>query len=136
MILRRTLPLALLLSWTAAPALAQGVKIAGEAPKKAEAPKKDDAKPKAKKKEGADKAAPGKKKAAPESKYKSRALTENTENAYRFDSEGNAVGGKKKSSAEKPAKKKSASSGEETPAGKCSTDADACADKPSEADAL
>ncbi|OGS37104.1 MAG: hypothetical protein A2506_08775 [Elusimicrobia bacterium RIFOXYD12_FULL_66_9] len=88
-------------------------------------------KPKAKKKP----AAKAKKKAR-ESRYKSRELTENTENSYRFDARGNPLGGKRKA-AEK-AKKKSAAPPEEMPEekpGACTAD-EPCPEKGSDADAL
>ncbi len=136
MIIRRLLPLALVLAWSAAPALAQGVKVAGaDAPPKTDAPKEDvpkkeEAKPKKK-------AAKGKKKDVKESKYKSRALAESTESSYRFDESANPVGGakKKSSSAEKAAKKKSSDDGDEKKSGKCSSE-EPCTDKPTESDAL
>ncbi len=133
MIIRRLLPLALLLSWSAAPLLAQGVKVAGDAaPAKSEEPKKDEAKPK---KKTAAKGAKSKKKAA-ESKYKSHALAEGTESSYRFDESANPVGGaKKKSSSEKAAKKKSSDESDEKKSEKCSSE-EPCTDKPTESDAL
>ena len=87
----------------------------------AAAPKKKA--PKIKKKSRAKKS---KKKAAfIESKYKSRALVENTERTYRFDAKGNPiVRGEKKKSTEHPARKDA-----------CSTE-EPCADKNPDADAL
>lgn len=99
----------------------------------AAAEKSQDEKPKAKKKP----AAKGKKKAAPESRYKSRELSESTEHSYRFDARGNPVGGDKKKAAEK-AKKKSSAPPEEKPEerpGTCTLEAP-CPEKGSDADAL
>jgi len=137
MILRRVLPLAAALALCVAPLLAQGVKIAGEPAgkaggAKADEAKKDEAKPK--KKAAPEKGAKGKKKAAAESKYKSRALVDGTESSYRFDADGNAIGGAKKKSSEKPAKKKSSDDAGEKAREKCSSE-EPCADKGASPDA-
>ena len=96
---------------------------AAAAPKK-DAPKKTRAKPKKK-------AAKGKQKPAPESKYKSRALTENGGSQYRFDENGNPI--EKKKPAAK-ASKKSPEEPEDKPA--CTEDAPCADKKSSDADAL
>lgn len=124
---------ALLLSVAARFALAEesGVKVAGSETAKAQAEQVKTAKPKAKKK-----AAVKKKAKTPESRYKSRALTENSEHSYRFNAKGEPVGGKKntqkkavKSTAVPPEEK-----AEDLP-GACSIDAP-CPEKGSDADAL
>jgi hypothetical protein len=129
MTLRLFLPQAALLAAFAVCAAGQGVKVAGDpapaAPKAAAAqPKK---KPAAKKK---------KKKAAAESRYKTRALAEGSENSYKFDENGNAVDAAKKKAAAKA--RKSSSEPSETKAA-CSTE-EPCSDKgavkSSEADSL
>jgi hypothetical protein len=120
---------------------AQGVQIAGgpppaqgapktESPKaespKAEAPKKSGAKPKKK-------SAKKKKKPAPESKYTSRAMSENGAVHYRFDEDGNPIStGKKKPAAK--SKKKSSEDSEDKPA--CTEDAPCSDKKSSDADSL
>jgi hypothetical protein len=130
--LRRALALALtaaLLVPFARSAFAEDAKdaaAAAAAPKEA-APKKEGAKTKKK-------GAKGKKKAPVESKYKSTALSENSDVHYRFDEKGEPVGGKKKPAAK--AKKKSSSSedSEEKPA--CTEDAPCADKKTSDADSL
>lgn len=136
MILRRLLCLAVLSVIVGAPCAGQGVKTAGEpAGDHGGAPKKEKEAAAKPKKKGAP--AKGKKKPAAESKYKSRALAEGVENAYRFDENANPVEDAKKKKAK--AKKKSSAEAEpsdDKPA--CSVD-ETCSDKgkkSSDADAL
>lgn len=133
MTLRRFLTLAAAALFLAATAgtivtAESGVKIAGAAAEKPQAEK-----PKAKKKA----AAKGKKKAAPpESRYRSRELSEGMEHSYRFDSRGNPLGGKKE--AQSKAKKKSSTPPEEKreeKPGACTSEAP-CPERGSDADAL
>jgi hypothetical protein len=100
-----------------------------EAPK-ADAPKKEEAKPK-KKKGGKG----GKKKPEAESKYKSRALSENTDSHYRYDADGNPVESAAKKKAAAKAKKKSSDDPDEDK-GACGEDAPCADKKTSEADSL
>jgi hypothetical protein len=76
-------------------------------------------------------------KRAQESKYKSRELVEGSEHSYRFDENGNPVGGApKKKAVLKPAKKaSSASDDKDDKPGACSTD-EPCTVKNTDADAL
>ncbi len=123
----------------ARPVRAQGVKVAGE-PRpppsgrrradspKADAPKKEGAKPKKK-------SAKKKKKPAPESKYTSRAMSENGQGHYRFDENGNPIGGAaKKKPAAKIKKKSSSDDSGDKPA--CTDDAPCSDKKSSDADSL
>lgn len=134
---RRILPLAfsaffLAISAGVAAAGEPAVKVAGAEAAKPKTEKPKTAKPKAKKKAAKD----AKKKAAPESRYKSRELSESTEHSYRFDARGNPLGGKKKE-AEKAKKKSSAPPEEkidEKP-GACTPEMP-CPEKGSDADAL
>lgn len=93
---------------------------------KADVPKKAPAKAK-------QKAGERKKKPAAESKYKSRALTENGASHYRFDAEANPIDGAEKKSSAKAREKPAGD-----PAGKpvCSDEAPCSEKKSSDADAL
>jgi hypothetical protein len=107
-------------------AFAQDAKDAAAAAPKEGAPKKEEAKPKKK-------AAKGKKKAPVESKYKSTALSENSDAHYRFDEKGEPIGGKKKPAA-KARKKSSSEDSEDKPA--CTEDAPCADKKTTDADSL
>lgn len=104
------------------------------AAKAAEAPS---GRPQTKKKTAAKAGKETKKKAAPESKYKSRELSEGSEHSYRFDARGTPVGGgPKKKQAEKGKKKPSGPpDGTEEKTRACSAE-EPCAGKDADADAL
>jgi len=129
MSLRPAFSLALAVALLAGLAGAQDAKDsaapAAAAPK-ADAPKKAAAKPKKR-------PARGKKKPAVESKYKSRALTENGVSHYRFDAEANPIDGAGKKSSVKAEKQSAEDSAEKTA---CSDDAPCAEKKSSDADAL
>jgi hypothetical protein len=99
--------------------------IAQAAPAATAAPAAAPVKTAPKRKAKAKKKSPKSRKPEPESKYKSRILTENTEHTYRFDAEGNPIMPGAKSS---PKKKKK-------PKEECSAE-DSCSPKASSADAL
>jgi len=109
---------------------------AGAAPK-TEAPRAETPKPAApKKKSGKTKktSAKGRKKPEAESKYKTRALSENSDSHYRFDENGNPIVGAAKKTPAAKAKKKSSEDSEDKPA--CNDDAPCSDKKSSDADAL
>ena len=141
MMLRRPIAALAVFAVLSVSAAAQGVKVAGDpaaapaapaadAPK-AEAPKKAASKPGKKKGDGAKR-----KKREVESKYKSRILTDGAESSYRFDENGNPLGGAEKKKSSAAPKKKSSEPAEAKAA--CADD-DSCSDKDkksSDADAL
>jgi hypothetical protein len=139
MMLRLFLSASVLSAVLAGSAAAQGVKIAGDpsAPPTAPAASAADAAPKnveAKPKKKSSK--PVKKKKPVESKYKTTKLAESVETSYRFDEDGNPLGGAAKKKPVAKAKSKPSSESEEKPS--CS-DEDSCSDKDkksSDADAL
>ena len=107
------------------PAAAPTAAVPAAAAPQADAPKKTAAKTKKK-------AAKGKKKAAVESRYKTRALSENSDSHYRFDADGNPIDANMKSASKET--KKSSTDSKNKPA--CTDDAPCSDKKSSDADAL
>lgn len=114
------------------PASAEDAAPAAARAPAAAAPKKPAARP-AKKKTPHEKMKKEKKSAAAGSKYKTRALSEGTESAYRFDAHGEPIGSGRKASREKP--KKTVVSEDKPVKPSCSSE-EPCSDRSSDSDAL